>query len=197
MSESDFLLLPKWMCNTKCRKTLAELSATHPKDPSKVEYCLAPESEMGKLMAVDFDHVKELRYEGKLPFLCKSADALYIYSGKWYLIEFKTGKAEVWASVRKIYDSVVLLVESGVLTFDECREKLSFIIVMRDWERFPYYNLGKIVDKDYGEKWDYDVRDIPKEVENADPRILTEQVAKKVLILSVEDFCSFAKDWHN
>ena len=115
----------------------------------------------------------------------------------WYLIEFKTGKAEVWATARKIYDSVISLVENGVLTFKECREKLTFLLVMKEADRFRYYNLGKIVNKDYGEVWEYDVRDIPSQMENTDPRILTGQLVQKVFVLSVDDFCSYVHDWRD
>ena len=66
----------------------------------------------------------------------KSNDALYIdISGKWYFIEFKNGTVQKDEIYRKIYDSLIMLIEWGIIPdFDFIRENINYILV---------YNEGK------------------------------------------------------
>lgn len=198
MTEAAFALLPEDLRDGRFRKNFAELSKTHPKPGDPIAYCIPPGSPRAALQAVEFDAVKEHYYKVQLPFLNKSADALYIHQDEWFLIEFKTGGAPVWGTVRKAYDSVITLFEHDILSLADCREKLTFILVRENAKKlFPYYDLGKMTEKNYGPKWEYDVADISASIADADPRVLTGQIAKKVYVMDVPDFVGFSSAWTN
>lgn len=61
----------------------------------------------------------------------KSNDALYISSqGMWYFIEFKNGNIEKEDIYRKIYDSLIMLIDLKVIPdFSFVREKINYILV--------------------------------------------------------------------
>lgn len=65
-----------------------------------------------------------------------SNDALYITSrGKWYFIEFKNGTVKKEQIFRKIYDSLIMLLELKIIPdIDFIRKNISYILV---------YNSGK------------------------------------------------------
>ena len=55
-------------------------------------------------------------------------------------------------------------------------------------DRFQYYELR-------GQKYEYELQDIKPKQANLDPRVLTGQVAKKVYVMDVPDFVSYAESW--
>ncbi|WP_270556604.1 hypothetical protein [Dorea amylophila] len=84
------------------------------------------------IKVIDFDKIPKNYARGKgwrgFP---KSNDALYIdVQGKWYFIEFKNGTVEKDDIYRKIYDSLIMLMEWGIIQdFNYVRENVSYILV--------------------------------------------------------------------
>ena len=189
MRDSDILNMPPPLSEGRFIKSLSVLSESLAKAGESIKRCLDPNSKVGQLTAIDFDGIKDVWCDGVFPFKCKSPDALFYQDDVWHLIEFKTGSSRVESIIRKLYDSVILLVSHNVLSWEECREKLRFISVQVDAKRrFQYYEL-----RDQG--YEYELQDIkPKQV-NLDPRILTGQVAKKVYVMDVPDFATYAASW--
>lgn len=77
------------------------------------------------LKVIHFDKIsKEYSAKRGLRNLPKSNDALYIdIYGKWYFIEFKNGSVEKDDIYRKLYDSLIMLMEWGVIPdFDSIRK---------------------------------------------------------------------------
>lgn len=113
-------------------KPLSELSEAKSK-----ERCVAPDSAVGRIMAFSLDEIKADRCRNYgYPRGGLSSDAFLLRNGVPVLIEFKTssvGDAELF---RTIYDSVILLVELGVLSWAESREKLEFFLVQKDVEKY-------------------------------------------------------------
>lgn len=87
-------------------------------------------------------HIKAVQYD-KIPNeYCKmkeitikpcSCDALYITKeGKWYFIEFKNGNIQKDNVIRKIYDSIWMLLEMNIIQdFNFPREHICYILVYR------------------------------------------------------------------
>lgn len=89
------------------------------------------------LKVVNFDKIPNEYARGRgWSGVPKSNDALYIdVEGKWFFIEFKNGTVKKDEVYRKLYDSLIMLIEWGVipdLTF--VRENINYILV---------YNEGK------------------------------------------------------
>lgn len=88
-----------------------------------------------KMEIIDFDKIPNEYARGKgwngVP---KSNDALYIdVQGKWYFIEFKNGTIAKDDIYRKIYDSLIMLIEEGVIpNFDFVRENINYILVYNE-----------------------------------------------------------------
>ncbi|MBR3602494.1 MAG: hypothetical protein IKL49_09280 [Lachnospiraceae bacterium] len=89
------------------------------------------------IKVVDFDKIPNEFARGKgwrgVP---KSNDALYIdIKGIWHFIEFKNGNVYKDEVVRKIYDSIIMLVEWGIIPdYEFVRKNINYILV---------YNEGK------------------------------------------------------
>lgn len=89
------------------------------------------------IKVVDFDKIPNEYARGKgwrgVP---KSNDALYIdVQDKWYFIEFKNGTIQKDEIYRKLYDSLIMLIEWGIIPdFDFIRKNANYILV---------YNEGK------------------------------------------------------
>ena len=84
------------------------------------------------LKVIHFDKIsKEYSVKRGLRNLPKSNDALYIdIYGKWYFIEFKNGLVEKDDIYRKLYDSLIMLMELGVIPdFDFIRKNIRYILV--------------------------------------------------------------------
>lgn len=189
MRNSDISNMPSPLSERRFVKSLSALSENLPRAGEPVKRCLEQDSRVGQLSAIDFDAVKDAWCAGAFPFKCKSSDALFYQDGVWHLVEFKTGGARVENIIRKVYDSVILLVSHNVLSWEECREKLMFVSVQVDArDRFQYYELR-------GQKYEYELQDIKPKQANLDPRVLTGQVAKKVYVMDVPDFVSYAESW--
>lgn len=139
------------------------------------KYCLPLDIE---IEAVDFDAVQREWYAamrtngGKAP--C-SVDAIYFADGKTYAVEFKSGTNVAAESlIRKIYDTVISLIEKESYTIQKCREKIEYLVVaalkdtaqnklnrrvatylsrpweVHGWDRWKLFNLeGVIVSKVY------------------------------------------------
>jgi hypothetical protein len=85
-----------------------------------------------RLKAVHFDKLPAVySRERHLPVVPCSNDALYISEdGKWYLIEFKNGSIDKAQLYRKLYDSLIILIEMGIAPdFAFFREKARYILV--------------------------------------------------------------------
>lgn len=137
---------------------------------SAVKYCI---SEDVLLEAVDFDAVQRDWYKvqrangEKVP--C-SVDAMYFTEGKIYAVEFKSGaNVDAVNLVRKIYDTVMALIEKDRQDIATCRSKVEYLVVaeqsqstrekvvaraaeyhsrpweMRVWDRWKLYNLEKVI----------------------------------------------------
>lgn len=65
------------------------------------------------------------------PKVPASNDALYIReAGDWYFIEFKNGSVDKGELYRKIYDSLIMLLELGLVPdFDFIRRNVNYILV--------------------------------------------------------------------
>lgn len=60
-----------------------------------------------------------------------SNDALYISAeNKWYFVEFKNGEVKKEQIYRKLYDSLIMLIECGIIPdFEFLRENVYYILV--------------------------------------------------------------------
>jgi len=84
-----------------------------------------------KIQVVDFDKVPD-KYSKvkKISSIPKSNDALYIKGNRWYFIEFKNGSIDKADIYRKIYDSLIMLVEMEIIeNFEFSRENINYILV--------------------------------------------------------------------
>ena len=84
------------------------------------------------IKVIDFDKIPKDYSRGRgWPGFPKSNDALYIDSyGKWYFIEFKNGSISKDELFRKIYDSLIMLMEWKIIPdFDFIRKKIRYILV--------------------------------------------------------------------
>lgn len=89
------------------------------------------------LKVVNFDKIpNEYARERGWSGVPKSNDALYIdVQGKWFFIEFKNGTIHKDEIYRKLYDSLIMLIEWKVIpNFEFIRENINYILV---------YNEGK------------------------------------------------------
>lgn len=102
------------------------------------------------LTVVNFDRFsKYYCHTLKIARQPKTNDALYCTEeGKWYFVEFKNGGIKKDEIYRKIYDSLIMLLETGMIPdYQFARENISYILV---------YNKEKIMQekqiKDNGAK---------------------------------------------
>lgn len=89
------------------------------------------------MKVINFDKIPNEYSRGKgWGCVPKSNDALYIdVQGKWFFIEFKNGTIQKDEVYRKLYDSLIMLIEWGIIPdFDFIRNNIVFILV---------YNEGK------------------------------------------------------
>ena len=129
---------------------------------SEVSYCLDEECSWP---AVNFDDVQKTWYDniwktsGHLP--C-SVDALCLARNMVYVVEFKSGtNVDGVALFRKVYDTIMGLIEHDGQSYDSCRQRLVYVIVApqtpshRTVTRAAYYKekpwedkfLQKILDR--------------------------------------------------
>lgn len=190
MRQEDYCKLPQILRESRFRKSLAVLSVAHKSDGRTTEYCLDPESDVGKLEAIDFDAVKEFLRKDGFVFKGKSADALFISGDDYYLIEFKTGRINTAEILRKAYDSVMALIEFDVVEWQQCKSLLSFILVGTEAKERVSHLLKKSRDEYMSPTY--------KGVD-ADPRTIVGQIVKEFLICTHDDFNKFVSSrlWSN
>lgn len=155
----------------KYLSTFYETSKSKPDDKlSVVKYCI---SESIRIEAIDFDAVQRDWYKVKHASGEKapcSVDAMYFTEGKIYAVEFKSGiNVDSVNLVRKIYDTVMALIEKDRQDIATCRSKVEYIVVAEQsksnqeivttraavyrsrpwevhiWDRWKLYNLEKVV----------------------------------------------------
>lgn len=195
MTVADFsslaVILP-----TVHRKPLGELSAN-----DQGARCLDASLGCSALDAVSFDRVKEDWYNARFFHQVRSADALYKHGERYYLIEFKTGKPENMDLHRKLYDSVIGLMENGVLALADCRTKLQYVIVSLHYK--PCDCHAEMLDHFEAadtEPWDYEVTKAALDSwDNNDIKKLTGFLVEKIYKLCPSDFERFAanRNWSN
>ncbi len=150
------------------------------------------------LQAVDFDKVKENWYQSRFHDQVKSCDALYYQDGDYYLLEFKTGDVKGLEVFRKIYDSIIGLMEHGKLTLEECRRQLNVILIANNAENSPNAPLSKHLQK--LTKWQYSMnKAFLKSLKDNDIRRLTNFLVKWAYRMTPDDFEAFVQDkgWSN
>lgn len=84
------------------------------------------------IKVVDFDKIPNEYCRGKgWPHVPMSNDALYITTDKeGYFIEFKNGSVEKKDIYRKIYDSLIMLIELDIIPdLDFARDNINYILV--------------------------------------------------------------------
>lgn len=86
---------------------------------------------------INFDKIPNEFARGKgWPTVPKSNDALYIDASSWTFIEFKNGDVDKADVHRKIYDSILMLLELGIFPdLDYVRNNVRYILVCNK-ERF-------------------------------------------------------------
>lgn len=153
------------------------------------------------LKSVGFDFVKEDWYGKRFFHQVRSCDALYKHGDLYYLIEFKTGNATNVDRHRKLYDSVIALVENSVLTFEECRSQVQYIIVEKGLKPFvQHQEMLSHFERNDPEPWDYAVtKSFLKTISRDDIRKLSGFLVEKVYRLSPLDFEKFVenRNWSN
>lgn len=82
---------------------------------------------------INFDKIPKEYARGKgwlgVP---KSNDALYMDSSSWTFIEFKNGSIDKVDVYRKIYDSIIMLIDLKIVPdFDFVRNNISYILVCK------------------------------------------------------------------
>ena len=188
MKQRDFDILPDDLRDVSFRKSLSELSLTKSKNDEDKKYCIEPTSSAGRVQAVDFDAVKEYWRGGRFVFKGKSADALIVDGPEYYLIEVKTGRIDTAESLRKAYDSAMALVEYNILTWNQCKQHLTFLLVGTEAEK----RLGQLRKKSVAAYMNPSYTGV-----NNDPRIVVGQAVNGFEIYTPEEFETFVlqKQW--
>ena len=112
-------------------KTFHELSSSTRTDPNKPEiFAVQEDSKAGNISAIDLDALKDLW--SQRPIKCYkgkpcSADALFCKNNRIFLVEFKTGKLK--HALRKVYDSILMLIENFHISVKQIRENVTYIVV--------------------------------------------------------------------
>jgi len=83
------------------------------------------------LRVVHFDKIPPIYAKGKgWEAVPKSNDALYVDGNRWFFIEFKNGNIKRDDIYRKIYDSLIMMIELGIIDgFQFSRENINYILV--------------------------------------------------------------------
>lgn len=124
--------------------TLMVLSARKDPNATSTQNCfLSSTKNTANLQAIDFDGIRQKWYPyhrqapqpNNVP--C-SVDALLFERKGTYLIEFKSGHVEKANLIRKIYDSIMMLIEKDNFTFDKSRKECTYIVVsniFKPWDK--------------------------------------------------------------
>lgn len=91
------------------------------------------------MTVIDFDKIKNPYCAQKsLDHLIYSNDALYVSANEeWYWIEFKYGKVQKDNVYRKIYDSLIMSIELGIIPDLEFSRKNITYILVYNIDRYP------------------------------------------------------------
>ena len=97
------------------------------------DHALAEGMAASTLKAVDFDAVKRkwCPWDGVHNVPC-SVDAVTYERDGTFLVEFKCGKAEIDNVIRKVYDSILMLMEHDGLTIRQARTDYTYLVVSND-----------------------------------------------------------------
>lgn len=145
------------------------------------------------LQAVNFDKVKENWYQERFPNQVKSCDALYYHDDNYYLLEFKTGKVNGLDVFRKIYDSIIGLMEHKKLTLDECRRQLNVILIANHAENSPNAPLDNHLQKQ--SQWEYSMdKSFLEKLKDNDIRRLTNYLVKWAYRMTPDVFETFVHE---
>lgn len=104
-----------------------------------------------RLKVVHFDKIPVEYLRGKgWANLPTSNDALYINTDRnWYFIEFKNGSIDRAVIYRKIYDSLIILLELGIIPdFQFARDHLQYILVYNS-EKYASIPVSQSRDTNY------------------------------------------------
>lgn len=121
MTEEIKKLLPEIL-----RKHICTLKKASLDDANREYMCES------RLEVVDFDKIPQEYARGKgWSGVPSSNDALYISPDQeWYFIEFKNGEVKKDQVYKKMYDSLVMLLEMKIVPdFEFIRNKISYILV--------------------------------------------------------------------
>ena len=121
-----------------CIETLPVVLKSHIKSLSRISAYNSGNSVMteSKITAINFDKIPNEFARGKnYPTVPKSNDALYIADDSWYFIEFKSGSIDKSEIFKKIYDSLMMLIDMHIISdYQFVRDHICYILV---------YNEGK------------------------------------------------------
>ena len=121
MTEEDIEKLPEILKDYICTLKRASLDTTN-----KQYMCEST------IKVVNFDKIPNAYAKGRgWKSVPNSNDALYIsFENRWYFIEFKNGSIDKADLYRKIYDSVIMLLEMNIIPDIEfVRKNIEFILV--------------------------------------------------------------------
>lgn len=159
---------------------LSTIKKTSYDKTNKVSMC---ESE---LSVVNFDKLPAEYSRGKgWPHQPKSNDALYIQSAQnWYFIEFKNGNVQKDDIYRKIYDSLILLQEEGIIkNLDFSRKNIEYILVYNS-DKYPAGQQAPSRDAGY----QYVARLANKEIVKFELDHLNQYLLRNTHTYTVEEF---------
>ena len=108
------------------KNNLCTLKRASRDDSNRIDMC---ESD---IRVVNFDKIPDIYSKGKgWKGVPNSNDALYVDDdNKWYFIEFKNGKVVKDNVYRKIYDSLIMLIELAIVPdFEFVRKNIIYILV--------------------------------------------------------------------
>lgn len=129
-------------------QTFIQISAHNNDENAPDHFCFFTNNEkVANLQAINFDEIREKWYpdhkEPQPNNVPCSVDALLFEEKGIYLIEFKSGHAEKVNLFRKIYDSIMMLIEKDKLTFEKSRKECTYIVVSNLYE--PWDNRTKAI----------------------------------------------------
>lgn len=134
MIEKTINELPEILKNHICTLKKASLDASNTTTMSN-----------SPLTVINFDKIPNEYSRGKgWPNVPSSNDALYIIpDGDWYFIEFKNGSIQKSDVFRKIYDSLIMLIELEIIpNFQFSRDNIQYILVYNS-DKYPKVQESK------------------------------------------------------
>ena len=79
-----------------------------------------------EVLSAWYDYDWRQRRNGKGPCMC---DAFHRRGDRITLVEFKSGSLDGTVLHRKLYDTILALMEHGCLTMDQCRDNVDYVVV--------------------------------------------------------------------